>query len=93
MSRHRRKPASAPVNVAVNAANFASAEGDEPDFSRSIEVLLHQEDSTPLMIGTAGTPTVVAAPSNSMFQTACIPIRLICFGTNPQQLPSKSYRA
>jgi hypothetical protein len=71
--------ANVPANrlIMLDAANFASAEGDEPDISSSNEVLLHEEDSAPLMIGTVGTPTIVAAPSRSTFQTNCIAIRLI----------------
>jgi hypothetical protein len=61
----------------ADAANFASGEGDQPDIATSKEVLLHEEDTTPLMIGTAGAPATVAAPSSSMFQINCIAIRLL----------------
>src|SRR5687768_13402387 len=36
--------------ITVDAAKFAWAEGNETDFSGFNEVLLHQEDSTPLMM-------------------------------------------
>lgn len=62
--------------IMLDAANFASAEGDEPTIRTSKEGLLHMEDTTPLNIGTAGAPATVAAPSQSMFQTDCIALRL-----------------
>jgi hypothetical protein len=35
------------------------------------------EDTTPLNIGTAGSPATVAAPTQSMFQTAQIAVRML----------------
>jgi hypothetical protein len=35
------------------------------------------EDTTPLAIGTAGTPATVAAPARSLFQTDSIALRMI----------------
>jgi hypothetical protein len=63
--------------IMVDAANFASAEGDQPDISTSSEVTLHQEDTTPLAISTAGAPPTIAAPTASMFQINAVAIRLI----------------
>lgn len=62
--------------ILVDAANFASAEGDEPTIRTSKEGLLHMEDTTPLNIGTAGSPATIAAPAQSMFQTDCVALRL-----------------
>ena len=61
----------------VDAADFFSATGDEPRFDVSDQAMLHMEDTTPVQIGTAGTPNVVAAPVRSMFQTDSIALRMI----------------
>ena len=61
----------------VDAADFFSATGDEPRFDVSDQATLHMEDTTPVQIGTAGTPNVVAAPVRSMFQTDSIALRMI----------------
>ncbi|MBR1031911.1 MULTISPECIES: phage major capsid protein [Bradyrhizobium] len=63
--------------IMVDAANFASGEGDEPSMMASNESIVHMEDTTPLPIGTAGAPAVVAAPTSSMFQVNCIATRLL----------------
>jgi hypothetical protein len=55
---------------------FRQREGDTPVIDTTREALLHT-DSEPSQIATAGTPNAVAAPSRSMFQTACIAIRLL----------------
>jgi hypothetical protein len=60
--------------VAVDAAAFASALG-APDFNVSEDPTVHMESSEPLPIGTP--PNVVAAPSQSPWQTACIGLRTI----------------
>lgn len=62
--------------IAVDAADFATATGDTPLFAVSNEATLHMEDTTPLAIGTAGTPNVIAAPTQSLFQTDTIAIRM-----------------
>jgi HK97 family phage major capsid protein len=59
----------------VDAVDFVSV-ADAPEFVVSEEATLHMEDTTPLNIGTAGTPPVVAAPVQSMFQTNQIAIRM-----------------
>jgi HK97 family phage prohead protease/HK97 family phage major capsid protein len=63
--------------IMVRAEDFATATGDVPEFETSNDATLHMEDTTPLQIGTAGTPTVVAAPVQSMFQTAQVSIRML----------------
>ena len=37
---------------------------------------LHMEDTTPLPIGTVGTPNVIAAPTRSLWQTDTLGLRL-----------------
>lgn len=62
--------------IAVDAADFASATGDVPRYSISDQATIHMEDTTPLPIGTVGTPTVVAAPTRSLWQTDSIGVRM-----------------
>lgn len=61
----------------VDAADFATAAGSAPEFEVSEHAVLHMEDTSPAQIGVAGTPNVVAAPVQSMFQTAQIALRMI----------------
>jgi len=61
----------------VDAADFVTATGDTPNFSVSDQATLHMEDTSPLAIGTAGTPATVAAPVRSLWQTDTIGIRMI----------------
>jgi hypothetical protein len=63
--------------VFMDAADFVSATDDTPRFDVSDSATLHMEDTTPLNIGTAGAPATVAAPSQSMFQTDCIALRMV----------------
>jgi HK97 family phage prohead protease len=67
--------------IAIDAADFATATGDAPRFAVSTEATLHEEDTTPLAIGTAGTPNVVAAPVRSLFQTDAVAIRMVLYIT------------
>ena len=60
---------------------FATATGDTPRFAVSNEATLHEEDTTPLAIGTAGAPATVAAPARSLFQTDSVAIRLTLYVT------------
>jgi hypothetical protein len=53
--------------IALDAADFASGEGDAPRFDLSEQATLHESD-TPEPIGTPGSPNVVAAPSTSLWQ-------------------------
>jgi hypothetical protein len=63
------------IAVAPNA--LASAVDPEPRFKTSTETVIHQEDATPLAIGTAGSPNTVAAPARSLWQTDTVGLRLI----------------
>jgi hypothetical protein len=62
--------------ILIDAGNFASAEGDAPSIMTSKEAVIHMEDTTPLNIGTAGSPATVAAPTSSAWQVECVAIRL-----------------
>jgi HK97 family phage major capsid protein len=62
--------------IAVDAADFASAAGDAPRFAVSTDATLHEEDTTPLALGTTGSPNVVAAPMRSLFQTDAVAVRM-----------------
>jgi HK97 family phage major capsid protein/HK97 family phage prohead protease len=61
----------------VDAADFVVIEGGAPRFDVSDQATLHMEDTTPLAIGTTGTPTVVAAPVRSLYQTDSMALRMI----------------
>ena len=62
---------------AVEPNAFVSAFGPEPRISASIEATVHFESTTPLPIGSTGTPNVVAAPTLNAFQQDLIIIRAI----------------
>jgi hypothetical protein len=63
--------------IAIDAADFVVVGGDAPRFDISDQATLHLDDTTPLDIGTPGSPAVVAAPVKSMFQTNSIALRLL----------------
>jgi HK97 family phage prohead protease/HK97 family phage major capsid protein len=63
--------------ILVDAADFVVAGGEAPRFEVSDQATLHEEDTTPLPIGSAGTPAVVAAPVRSLWQTDSLALRLI----------------
>jgi HK97 family phage major capsid protein/HK97 family phage prohead protease len=63
--------------IVVDAADFVSVGGEAPRFEISDQATLHMEDTTPLDIGTPGSPAVVAAPVKSMFQTNSYALRLL----------------
>lgn len=63
--------------IMLQASDFVSATGDTPEFELSNDAAVHMEDTTPLAIGTAGTPAVVAAPVRSFFQTGVSGLRMI----------------
>lgn len=63
--------------ILVDAADFVSVEGDAPRFDMSDQATLHMEDTTPLAIGTAGSPNTVAAPVRSLYQTDSMALRMI----------------
>jgi hypothetical protein len=61
--------------VAVDAADFASASGDAPDFNVSDQATIHEEDTAPLPIAAGAGPTV-ANPTRSLWQTDTIGVRM-----------------
>jgi hypothetical protein len=63
------------IAVAVNA--LAVAADPAPRFERSKDATLHMEDTTPLPIGTPGSPNVIAAPVRSLWQSDSVGVRLI----------------
>ena len=63
--------------IVVDAADFVTVGGEAPRFEISDQATLHMEDTTPLAIGTAGSPATVAAPARSLFQTDSMALRLI----------------
>jgi len=60
----------------IDAADFVSVNGNL-EFDVSEEATLHIEDTTPQNISGVGAPNVVAAPVESMFQTAQIALRML----------------
>jgi hypothetical protein len=62
------------IAIAINA--LVSIFG-VPSFEVSSQATLHLEGATPAQIGTPGTPPVVAAPAQSLFQAANIAIKEI----------------
>jgi hypothetical protein len=67
-------PAGTVMALAVNA--FAVAADPAPRFSVSKTTAVHMEDTTPLAIGTVGTPPTVAAPVRSLWQTDAVAIKV-----------------
>jgi HK97 family phage prohead protease/HK97 family phage major capsid protein len=65
------------VVICMDAADYVSVAGDAPRFEISDQATLHMEDTNPLQLAAAGTPPVVAAPAQSMFQTDSLALRLI----------------
>jgi HK97 family phage major capsid protein len=62
--------------IMIDAADLVSVLG-APEFELSEQATLHMEDTTPLAIGTAGSPNTVAAPASSMFQEAKVALRML----------------
>jgi hypothetical protein len=60
--------------IAVAPKAIVSAMDSVPEISARRETVLHFDD-TPANIGSAGTPPVVAAPVQSMWQTDCVALR------------------
>ena len=69
--------------IAIDAADFATAQGDAPRFAVSTDATLHEEDTTPLALGTTGAQGsgVVAAPMRSLFQTDAVAVRMSLYVT------------
>ena len=55
--------------IAVATDGIVAALGDGIEVKASKGVTIHTEDTSPLAIGTPGTPATIAAPTRSMFQT------------------------
>jgi HK97 family phage major capsid protein len=63
--------------IAVDAADFASAQGDAPRFAVSTDATLHEEDTSPLPLVTGAQGSgVVASPMRSLFQTDAVAVRM-----------------
>jgi HK97 family phage major capsid protein/HK97 family phage prohead protease len=60
--------------ILLDAADFFSATGDEPQFSVSDQATLHMEDTAPQAIGVSGSAT---APIRSLWQTDSIAVRMM----------------
>jgi len=66
--------------IAVDAADFASANGDTPRFSISDQATIHEEDTSPAAItSTDGTTTTPAAPVRSLWQTDTVGVRMTLY--------------
>jgi hypothetical protein len=63
--------------VGIDPQGFASGFGPDVLIEVSHDAVLHFESATPQAIGTPGTPNVVAAPAQSLFQTDSFGLRLI----------------
>lgn len=63
--------------IALDGADFVSVGAEGPRFEISDQATLHEEDTTPLAIGSVGTPATVAAPVRSLWQTDSLALRLI----------------
>ena len=62
--------------VGIAPAGVAVGYSGAPEIETSKQGLIHSEDTTPLAIGTAGSPPTVAAPTRSAFQSDLIVIRV-----------------
>ena len=63
--------------IAVDAADFATASSNVPQFAVSTEATLHEEDTTPLALGSGAQGSgVLAVPMRSLFQTDAVAIRM-----------------
>ena len=62
------------VGVAPGGVGFGY--NGTPEVTTSHEAAIHYESTTPLAIGTAGTPPTVAAPTRSAWQTDTLVLRV-----------------
>jgi HK97 family phage major capsid protein len=75
--------------IAIDAADFATASGDVPRFAVSTEATLHEEDTTPLALGSGAQGSgVLAVPMRSLFQTDAVAIRMSMHVTWAMRRPS-----
>ena len=61
--------------ILVDAADFVAVGGDAPRMEMSDQATLHMEDTTPLEL--VASPSTVAAPQRSLFQTDSIALRMV----------------
>jgi HK97 family phage prohead protease len=64
------------IVLLIDFANFTFAIG-APQFMASEQATIHEEDTTPLPIGTPGAPATIAAPVRSLYQTNSWALRLL----------------
>jgi hypothetical protein len=62
--------------IAIDPGALVHSFGPDPEILVSDDATLHMSD-TPTDIGLPGAPTIVAAPTQSMFQTAQVAMRMI----------------
>jgi len=63
--------------ICLDPQAFVSGFSAEPEIKVAAHTLIHMEDTTPLPVGTPGTPPTVAAPLRSTFQTDTLAIKLV----------------
>jgi HK97 family phage major capsid protein len=61
--------------ILVDAADFVVAGGEAPRMEISDQATLHMEDTTPLEL--VASPSTVAAPQRSLFQTDSLALRMV----------------
>lgn len=61
----------------IDAADFATATGEDPEFSISDQAVLHMEDSSPSAMTTGGATPSFASPVRSLYQTDCLAIKML----------------
>jgi HK97 family phage major capsid protein len=64
------------IVLLVDFAQFTFAMGN-PQFLASEQATLHEENTTPLPIGTPGSPATIAAPVRSLYQTNSWALRMM----------------
>jgi HK97 family phage prohead protease/HK97 family phage major capsid protein len=62
--------------ILLDAADFVTAGAGAPTFLVSDQATVHLEDTSPQQLATVGTPNVVAAPQQSLFQTDSLGLRM-----------------
>lgn len=63
--------------ICLDPQAFVSGFSAELEIKVAAHTLVHMEDTTPLPVGTPGTPPTVAAPLQSTFQTGTLAIKLV----------------
>lgn len=58
-------------------ASYVAFAGGTPSWEVSDQATIHEETATPLPIGSAGTPAVVAAPVRSLYQTHSAAVKAV----------------